>query len=90
MVVLTKFDRDRQPPNGYRLSRVAFSNGFPTAPKTSKDGERPLLWNLDNTQCPKRCFRPAGLAFDSQDRLYMTSDQSGEVFVLTGVTTAHV
>jgi hypothetical protein len=30
------------------------------------------------------CFRPAGLAFDSQGRMYMTSDTSseGEIWVL--------
>lgn len=77
--------RDRQPGDGYRVSRVAFSEGMPTAEKTSMDAEVPLMWNADNSQCPNGCFRPVGLVFDAQERLFMTSDTSGELYVLTGV-----
>lgn len=43
-----------------------------------------LLWNADNAKCPKGCFRPVGLAVDGPDRVFMTSDATGEVFVVTG------
>jgi len=35
------------------------------------------------TACPNGCFRPAGLAWDSKGRLYMTSDSTGEIYVIT-------
>lgn len=31
------------------------------------------------------CVRPVGLAFDSQGRLYMTSDASGELFMISKI-----
>jgi hypothetical protein len=40
--------------------------------------------NNNMGSCPGSCFRPSGLAFDSKDRLFMTSDSSGEIFVLKG------
>lgn len=79
-------DRNRKPPAGYRLSRVAFARGFPTASKSSVDAEQPLLWNADSTKCPQQCFRPVGLAFDGPGkRLFMTSDATGELWMVTGV-----
>lgn len=41
-----------------------------------------VLVNADNSKCPKNCFRPVGLAFDSQGRLFMSSDASGEIYVV--------
>lgn len=32
--------------------------------------------------CPGNCFRPAGLAIDSEDRVWFSSDSTGEIFVL--------
>jgi hypothetical protein len=34
------------------------------------------------TNCPSKCFRPVGLAWDSKGRLWMTSDSTGEIYVL--------
>ncbi|KAK1524269.1 uncharacterized protein CCOS01_09356 [Colletotrichum costaricense] len=34
------------------------------------------------SSCPDHCFRPVGLAWDSQQRLFMTSDSTGEIYVL--------
>ncbi|QPG94835.1 hypothetical protein C2857_007120 [Epichloe festucae Fl1] len=79
---------NRKPPNGYRLSRVAYSKGFPRADKHSDTAEQELMWNADNAACPKRCFRPVGLVFDGTGkRLFMTSDSSGELYVVTGTDT---
>jgi hypothetical protein len=33
-------------------------------------------------ECPDNCFRPVGLAWDSKDRLFVTSDSTGEIFIL--------
>lgn len=48
------------------------------------------MWNADNSNCPGKCFRPVGLALDSgaqggKNRLFMTSDATGEIFVVTGI-----
>ncbi|KAG6019800.1 hypothetical protein E4U41_003074 [Claviceps citrina] len=81
---------NRKPPNGYRLSRVAYSKGFPQADRQSDSAEQALMWNKDNALCPEQCFRPVGLAWDHDHearRLFMTSDASGELFVVTGTDT---
>jgi hypothetical protein len=31
----------------------------------------------------KVCFRPTGIAFDSKGRLYMASDATGEIWLIT-------
>ncbi|KAG5918982.1 hypothetical protein E4U53_004038, partial [Claviceps sorghi] len=81
---------NRKPPNGYRLSSVAYAKGFPEADKQSQSAERQLMWNEDNSLCPGQCFRPVGLVFDHvAKRLFMTSDTSGELFVVTGTETCH-
>ncbi|XWX00822.1 hypothetical protein V2A60_008844 [Cordyceps javanica] len=77
---------NRQPPNGYRLSRVSFAGGQPVAKADSDDAEEKLMWNADNSVCPGKCFRPAGLWLDGKGRTFMTSDSSGELFVVTGVS----
>lgn len=41
-----------------------------------------IMANLDNTQCPGGCFRPTGLAFDSEGRLFMSSVATGEIYLL--------
>lgn len=33
--------------------------------------------------CPLECFRPVGVAIDARGRVWMTSDNTGEVFVVT-------
>ncbi|EGX88842.1 Soluble quinoprotein glucose/sorbosone dehydrogenase [Cordyceps militaris CM01] len=77
---------NRQPPNGYRLSRVSFADGQPVAKADSDDAEEKLLWNADNAACPGSCFRPTGLWLDDKGRTFMTSDSSGELFVVTGAS----
>ncbi|RGP76967.1 hypothetical protein FLONG3_4905 [Fusarium longipes] len=76
---------NRNPGDGYRVSKVDFANGEPVSGSDDPKAEVPLMWNKDNTKCPSGCFRPAGLAFDKTGRLFMTSDSTGELYVLTGV-----
>ncbi|KAL2067748.1 hypothetical protein VTL71DRAFT_15844 [Oculimacula yallundae] len=75
---------NRKPADGYRLSRIAFKNGQPTEPPTSTTASYNILWNANNTICPDKCFRPTALAWYSKDRLFMTSDSTGEIYVITG------
>lgn len=81
---------NRQPPNGYRLSRVGFADGQPTSKADSDDAEEKLMWNADNAECPGKCFRPVGLVLDGNGRTFMTSDSSGELFVVTGTNNTGV
>lgn len=41
-----------------------------------------ILANADNSVCPDHCFRPVGIAFDDQGRLFVSSDASGEIYVV--------
>lgn len=65
---------------------MSFANGQPTAQADSDDAEEKLMWNADNAKCPGKCFRPVGLWLDGKGRTFMTSDSSGELFVVTGVS----
>ncbi|KAK7942884.1 uncharacterized protein PG986_011997 [Apiospora aurea] len=67
---------------GYKLSAVAFSNGQPIEPPDSPKAVTSILSNADNGACPDGCFRPVGLALDGQGRVYMSSDSTGEIWVL--------
>ncbi|KFG85785.1 L-sorbosone dehydrogenase [Metarhizium anisopliae] len=71
-------------PVGYRISSVAFdtSKGEPSAQKSSTDAAVDVLSTPDLAECPDACFRPVGLAWDSQGRLWFSSDSMGEIFVL--------
>jgi hypothetical protein len=42
-----------------------------------------ILSNPDLNACPSQCFRPVGLAWGRNGRLFMSSDASGEIYVLT-------
>ncbi|KAK1997763.1 glucose sorbosone dehydrogenase [Colletotrichum falcatum] len=73
---------NRPDPVGYALAAVEFSNGEPVARSDSTDALKSIMYNKDLSACPGQCFRPVGLAWDAQDRLFMTSDSTGEVYVL--------
>ena len=74
---------DRSEPVGYKLSVIAFDGaGQPTEPSTSTTAARDIVANADNSKCPDACFRPVGLAFDSQGRLFMSSDATGEIYAV--------
>jgi glucose/arabinose dehydrogenase len=75
---------DRSPPDGYRVMKVEFKNGQPVHAADSKTAAIPVMENTNNGACPTGCFRPVGLAFDNKKRLYMSSDGSGEIYVIYG------
>ena len=77
---------DRDEPVGYKLSTISFSKGEPTEPADSKSATQDILSNPDTSQCPGKCFRPVGLAIDGQGRIFMTSDSTGEIYVIRQTT----
>lgn len=75
---------DRSEPAGYVLSSVEFdgNTGAPVAQRDSNSATTDVLSNADLSRCPDSCFRPVGLAWDTQGRLFMSSDSTGEIYVL--------
>ena len=76
--------RNREDPVGYKVSFIQFDgNGSPTAAANSTTAAIDIVSNTDLSECPDNCFRPASLAWDSHGRLFMGSDSTGEIFVIT-------
>ena len=73
---------DRTNPVGYKVAVIPFENGEPVAKSDNNTAATDVFANVDNGACPGSCFRPAGLAFDAQGRLYVASDASGELYVV--------
>lgn len=75
---------NRPSPVGYALVSVALDQdtGMPIAAADVADATTLVLSNPDLDACPEGCFRPVGLAQDSEGRVYMSSDSTGEIFVL--------
>lgn len=74
---------NRDEPIGYKLSVIGFDgNGSPTEPADSNSSAIDIVSNPDLSRCPDECFRPVGLAWDSQGRLFMSSDSTGEIYVV--------
>jgi hypothetical protein len=67
---------------GYSLASVSFADGEPVDPPTSTTAAVEILSNGDLTECPGSCFRPVGIALDGQGRVFMSSDATGEIYVL--------
>ena len=86
--IMTWF-RDRTEPSGYKVSLISFANGEPVAPANSNTSYTDIFANADNSACPGNCFRPVGLAFDSQGRMFVSSDASGEIYVVVRDETAN-
>jgi hypothetical protein len=77
-------NRNREQPIGYKLSFVQFDgHGSPTASSDSITAATDIVFNSDLSACPDSCFRPVGLAWDAQERLFMSSDSTGEIYVVT-------
>ncbi|KAF3043203.1 hypothetical protein E8E12_008428 [Didymella heteroderae] len=75
---------NREDPVGYKISFIQFDgNGSPTAAANSTTAAIDIVSNPDLSECPDNCFRPAGLAWDSQGRLFFSSDATGEIYVIT-------
>ncbi|KAK3381469.1 soluble quino protein glucose/sorbosone dehydrogenase [Podospora didyma] len=73
---------NRDQPAGYKLSVISFKDGEPTEPSNSTTAVIDILTNPNLSACPNGCFRPVGLALDSQGRIFMSSDSTGEIYVL--------
>ncbi|KAJ0107510.1 hypothetical protein J7T55_007699 [Diaporthe amygdali] len=73
---------NRQPPIGYKFGTIKFANGEPTEPSTSTTALTDILTMKSLTSCPSQCFQPVGLAVDSKGRVFMSSDTTGEIYVL--------
>jgi len=70
---------DRKPPTGYGVVNVPFP--------IKKVSSTPLGYSFivqakDLNSCPGSCIRPVGLAFSADGKLYVSSDSSGELFVI--------
>jgi glucose/arabinose dehydrogenase len=76
--------RNRNPADGYRVTRVDFKDGQPVHAVTSKTAQIPVMENSNIGGCPNSCFRPVGLDFDQKGRLFVSSDTSGEIYVIYG------
>ncbi|CZS90603.1 hypothetical protein WAI453_004101 [Rhynchosporium graminicola] len=73
---------DKSVPAGYKVISIDFANGSPVEASTSMKAAQDLFSNPDTSVCPGRCFRPVGLALDGKGRLFVSSDSSGELYVL--------
>lgn len=75
---------NRESPTGYKVSFIQFDGaGSPTAEADSTSAAVDIASNEDLSQCADNCFRPAGLAWDNQGRLFFSSDSTGEIYVIT-------
>ena len=73
---------DRSNPVGYKLSMIPFKDGEPVAAPDNNTSTTDIFQNSDNSVCPQHCFRPVGIAFDAQGRLFVSSDATGEIYVI--------
>jgi hypothetical protein len=82
--------RDRTPPVGYKVSSLPFdpSSGTPVAASNSLTAATDIFSNANLSNCPDACFRPVGLALDSKGRIFVSSDATGEIYVLVKTSTS--
>ncbi|KAG9096403.1 hypothetical protein FS749_008580 [Ceratobasidium sp. UAMH 11750] len=73
---------NRVPSIGYKEIRVPFKNSNPAAPYDSTNGFVPVVSAPDLTNCDGTCIRPVSLVWDKQGRLFVSSDETGEIFVI--------
>ncbi|KAI0126091.1 soluble quino protein glucose/sorbosone dehydrogenase [Xylariales sp. AK1849] len=78
---------DREPPAGYKLVLVPFekdsSGAYAPIVSINMRGYINVFYPPDESACSaSSCARPVGIVFDAVGRLYMTSDSSGEVFLI--------
>lgn len=79
--------RNKDTPDGYQLFAIAWDDkGEPVHPPTSETAAVAILQNKDVKVCNllnKGCIHPTGLAFSPTGKLYMASDISGEIYVVS-------
>ncbi|KXN90576.1 L-sorbosone dehydrogenase [Leucoagaricus sp. SymC.cos] len=71
---------DRRPPTGYGVVHVPYPFGSTSSGSTL--GYTFIIQAADLTTCPGKCIRPVGLVFGKDNRLYVSSDSTGELFML--------
>merc|ERR1711939_119546 len=70
-------------PVGYKLSLVEFSeDGEPVDEATSRTAATDIFANEDVSRCAADCFRPVAMAIDQQGRIFMSSDSTGEIYMI--------
>ncbi|KAF1943215.1 hypothetical protein EJ02DRAFT_443465 [Clathrospora elynae] len=75
---------NREEPIGYKLNFFQFDGkGSPMAPENSTTAAADIVSNPNISACPSSCFRPVGLAWDAEGRLFMSSDSTGDIYVVT-------
>lgn len=72
------------PRTGYGVGVVNFNSaGQPVATVHNSNALKYIAQSQNYKQCNKQiCWAPAGLAWDSAGRLYVSSDVSGEIYVI--------
>lgn len=76
---------NRSPPDGYRVVRIELgADGQPVEAAEAANPGTIIMSNGNNTVCPDGCVRPLGLAIDGKGRMFMTSDTTGEIYVISG------
>ena len=71
-------------PVGYKLSLVDFTDaGEPVDQATSKTAATDIFGNEDDSICPGDCLRPVAMALDNQGRIFLSSDSTGEIYLVT-------
>ncbi|KAB5588903.1 hypothetical protein CTheo_7658 [Ceratobasidium theobromae] len=73
---------NRAPPTGYKVVRIPWAKNRPRAHPSSVNGYETVVGASNTTQCPTSCIRPVAVLFDKLGRMFVTSDDSGEVFVV--------
>ncbi|KAK9780212.1 hypothetical protein SCAR479_02849 [Seiridium cardinale] len=83
---------DRKPPTGFAVVRVPFTKASdgsyaPTTPINKIGYVKIFTPRSSNgpTCTSDTCVRPVGLVFDAAGRVYMTSDASGELFLISKI-----
>jgi len=75
---------NRPDPVGYKMSVVAFTEaGEPVEPHDSMTAAVDIFANEDLSKCPRNCMRPVGMVIDPQGRIFVASDASGEIYLVT-------
>ncbi|KAG9126114.1 hypothetical protein FRC07_004820 [Ceratobasidium sp. 392] len=75
---------NRDFPTGYKVVRIPFKEdgSGPVAAPNSQTGYETIVGAPDLSKCANQCIRPVGLVFDQGGRLIVSSDSTGEVFVI--------
>jgi hypothetical protein len=81
--------------SGYKLFAIQFDvkTGEPVQKADSQTAAISILSNIDEKKCAHgsfffrgskaNCITPTGIAFDKKGRLFMASEQTNEIFVIT-------